>query len=285
MSKLNNIYLIVGKSGCGKTTVCDLLEKDCGYKQLRSYTTRPPRHSKENNHIFLSSEEFDKLNHVVAFTNYNGYRYCATKEQVDESDLYVIDELGIENMKEKYDGVKGVKVIYLQCNSLVRSTRMLKRGDSTEDIYKRLEYDSDSFCKAEEIADTTISVSNLNINQVKTEVQNFINVEENKGFPQYEEVIYISHPYGGKENNKKTISKIVQTLSKEYPRYLFISPVHMFSPLYDDTDYAKGLQYCLYMLKYCSQLWVFGDWWTSVGCKKEIEFASSNGMQIVINKK
>ena len=38
-----NLYLIVGASGSGKTTVANALEEKYGYKQLQSYTTRPMR--------------------------------------------------------------------------------------------------------------------------------------------------------------------------------------------------------------------------------------------------
>ena len=41
MGKLNNIIVcLVGKSGCGKSTIAKALSDNCGYDILQSYTTR-----------------------------------------------------------------------------------------------------------------------------------------------------------------------------------------------------------------------------------------------------
>ena len=47
---MNNkpLILLVGKSGSGKTTIAEYLEKHYGMKMLRSYTTRPMRKPNEN---------------------------------------------------------------------------------------------------------------------------------------------------------------------------------------------------------------------------------------------
>ena len=64
----NTIYLIVGRSGSGKTTIAEELERKYGLKSIQSYTTRPKRSDNETGHIFVSDEEFDKLTDMVAYT-------------------------------------------------------------------------------------------------------------------------------------------------------------------------------------------------------------------------
>ena len=88
----------------------------------------------------------------------------------------------------------------------------------------------------------------------------------------YKSIIYISHPYGGKKENEEKVKHIIQTLEKECPNYLFISPIHSFSWHYHETDYQKGIEECLWLLEKCDEMWVFGDWKNSQGCNIEVEY-------------
>lgn len=142
---MKNIYLIVGPSGSGKSTVADILEKKYRLKQVVSYTERPPRFEGETGHTFVSSEEFDKLENLCAFTEFDGYRYGVPAPMVDECDTYVIDPAGVRYMKEHYRGKKGVKVIGLYAAADVCKKRMLARGDAKEDVEARLKHDHKAF--------------------------------------------------------------------------------------------------------------------------------------------
>ena len=104
----NTLLLFVGKSGSGKTTIANLLD----FPQLQSYTTRPKRYKNETGHTFISNEEFDKLENIIAYTEYNNYRYCATKQQIDEASIYVIDVPGVETLLEKYETDRQILVLY-----------------------------------------------------------------------------------------------------------------------------------------------------------------------------
>lgn len=151
---MNNICLLVGESGSGKTTIASILENDYDYKQLMSYTTRPPRCDGEVGHVFVSDEEFDKLTDMVGYTEFNGYRYCATAQQVEENDIYVIDPAGVDYFKHAYRGDKNVVVIYISVDRGERFVRMINRGDPAEKVYERLLNDDEAFANVE--ADYTI---------------------------------------------------------------------------------------------------------------------------------
>lgn len=127
---MNNIYLIVAPSGAGKTTITQLLETKYGLKSIQSYTTRPPRFDGETGHVFVSDEEFDKLTDIIAFTTFANYRYCATTEQVESNDLYVIDSKGVEFFKQHYRGSKQVKIIYIDSDMTTRYERMKQRAEN-----------------------------------------------------------------------------------------------------------------------------------------------------------
>ncbi len=111
---MKNIYLIVGQSGSGKSTMAESLESTYGIKIIQSYTTRPKRYDNEKGHIFVSDEEFDNLKDIVAFTEFCGYRYCATAEQIESNDLYIIDPAGVKSIDAFYEGNKQIKIIYIK---------------------------------------------------------------------------------------------------------------------------------------------------------------------------
>lgn len=133
------LYCFVGPSGSGKTSVVNALEDKYGYKSIQSYTTRKPRHDGEVGHTFISESDFDELKNIVAYTEYNGFRYCATEQQLDEADLYVVDIDGIESLLEKYNNQdRLIVVIYLDTTVYTRINRMIDRGDSDMRIVSRL---------------------------------------------------------------------------------------------------------------------------------------------------
>ena len=110
---MKNIYLIVGPSGSGKSSVARELEKRYGFGEIQSYTERPRRYPDEPGHTFVTPEEFDAAGKMCAFTRYNGYHYGVPQSVVDadESVTYVIDPTGVKYMREHYSGNKGVIVI------------------------------------------------------------------------------------------------------------------------------------------------------------------------------
>ena len=138
----NPLILFVGRSASGKTTIANMLEENHDFKQVQSYTTRPPRFEGEPGHIFVSKEDFPKEEDIVAYTMYNGYEYCATLEQVQEADIYVVDVDGVETILENKDRIgRDIHIIYFDCNVAVRIGRMLERGSTDRQIIERLRFD------------------------------------------------------------------------------------------------------------------------------------------------
>lgn len=146
---MKNIYLIVGPSGSGKSTIANILERKYGLKQVVSFTERPPRYESETGHVFISAEDFDKLDeqpdNLCAFTVFNGYRYGVPAKMVDECDIYLIDPAGVRYMREHYHGPKGIRVIGLYADADVCKQRMLARGDTKKNVAARLEHDHHAF--------------------------------------------------------------------------------------------------------------------------------------------
>lgn len=150
----NPLFLFVGKSASGKTTIANILEQKYGYKQVYSYCTRSPRYKDEIGHIFVTEEEFDNLGELVAYTEYNGYRYGTTAEQLDQYSIYVVDVPGVETLLQKYQSNRPIIIIYFDATVHTRINRMIDRGDSDMAIISRLLQDEqdDWFKKLDHIA-------------------------------------------------------------------------------------------------------------------------------------
>lgn len=166
------ILLLMGESGSGKTTIANILEQRYGLPQVKSYTTRPKRYSSENNHTFITSEEFKRMNNWVAYTHFDGHDYGTTREQVESCSVYVIDPDGVEYFKSHYTGTRYPVVIYLQVDEQERLRRMLQRGDGVKAAMDRLENDHIKFSNAKSVADYVIE--NTDIEQAVSTILSFV---------------------------------------------------------------------------------------------------------------
>lgn len=137
--------IIVGKSGSGKTTVADLFAELHGLRAVPTYTTRPMRTPDEEGHTFVSDVQFNLLTDKVAFTTYNGYRYCTTQDQIANFDIAIFDPEGVEYFRTHYKGKRTYFVIYLKCSRINRFINLIKRGSSFRAAIERLSYDAKAF--------------------------------------------------------------------------------------------------------------------------------------------
>lgn len=140
------MFLIVGHSGSGKTEIVKRLES-LGYRVLQSYTTRPARSVNEWGHLFCTIDEYNKLkstDEIVAYSYFDENHYFSTKQQLYDTDLYVVDPDGINDLKMNIDDIEFV-TIYLKVELITRIERMKSRGDSEEKIRQRLNVDGRKF--------------------------------------------------------------------------------------------------------------------------------------------
>lgn len=176
---LLNTYLILGRSGSGKDTIVDVLCEKFNASKVCSYTTRKPRENESGTHVFITDEEMDKLqndNQLVAYTEFDGNRYGATLEQVQQSDFYIIDPKGLkyfqEHIKDQSCLLHDFIVIYLDAPRHQCVERMMRRADSLEDVNRRAEYDDKVFAGVEHEVD--LVVSNVYMNIAFADIQRFI---------------------------------------------------------------------------------------------------------------
>jgi hypothetical protein len=97
-------------------------------------------------------------------------------------------------------------------------------------------------------------------------------------------LVYVAHPLRGDvPGNMERIEEIMRELSEEHLDCNFFSPLHGFSFHTPAEDQALVMERCLDMLDRCDELWVFGDWSDSEGCRREIRHAACRGMTILFS--
>lgn len=162
------LLCLLGKSGCGKSTIAERLHRKYGYLQAMSYTTRPIRTECEGDeltHTFITREQIANYeDDIVAYNEYNGNAYFVTRKMLEGCQIYVVDKEGLIQLYKNYHD-KDILAIYIDCDSSIASRRMAERGDSDEQIMKRLQYDAVAFEGCKELCDFVIP----------NEVQNGVN--------------------------------------------------------------------------------------------------------------
>ena len=151
------LFCLVGASGSGKTSVAYALQEKYGYNVIESYTTRPKRHEGEKGHIFV--DEFQEAwnpfpwiegkalpGDVIAYNEYNGYEYWATRGQYQGKgiSLYVVDVPGVKMLRETVKDAE-IVVIALWADADTRWDRLCERGDNQTAIIERIAYDNKAF--------------------------------------------------------------------------------------------------------------------------------------------
>lgn len=112
------IIAIVGPSGSGKTTLALYMREHFTIPTIVSYTTRPMRSNEEDGreHIFVTKEQMPPRECMLAYTQFGGYHYWATKAQVPEYRpcTYVIDEKGLIEMQRQFQLEYRIIPIYIR---------------------------------------------------------------------------------------------------------------------------------------------------------------------------
>lgn len=66
-----------------------------------------------------------------------------------------------------------------------------------------------------------------------------------------------------------------------YNKYCFVSPIHCYGFMYEETDYSRGLSFCTDLLKHCDIMLLCGNWKDSRGCRAEMELCNRNNIKVL----
>lgn len=169
--KEKKLFCIIGRTSSGKTSLTKEVAKQLNLKVVKSYTTRPLRPGEieaESDHYFISEEEYPNYkNDIVAYTEINGYRYFTTREELDKSDIYVIDPKGFYELLYWYSigKIQAQPIpIYIYLPDSLGYIRACARGDNMEVWQERSKAEDNQFKDFESaVEDTSMYSINNNI--------------------------------------------------------------------------------------------------------------------------
>jgi len=142
------LFIISAPAGGGKTTIVNMLLKEIpNLERVITCTTRKPREGEKDkvDYFFLSKEEFEegiKNGKFLEYAKVHDNYYGTPKEEVEKllnegKDLIlVIDVQGMKQIKEKMS-IVSIFILPPSLDELIN--RMKKRGETEEEIRKRLE--------------------------------------------------------------------------------------------------------------------------------------------------
>ncbi|HNZ77917.1 MAG TPA: guanylate kinase [Bacilli bacterium] len=153
------MLILVGPSASGKTEIANILISDYHMKKVVTYTTRPMRVNEVAgvSYNFVTMDEFLKMkenDEFVETTFYNNNYYGTRKKDVSSEKIVVLDLNGLKSFQEKMPDA--IFSVYLDTAEETRILRMALRGDSREQIEKRIINDRQLFDKNKIVVDHII---------------------------------------------------------------------------------------------------------------------------------
>ena len=158
------IYVIIGQTLSGKSTLVRDLVTATGIKQVITYTTRPIREGERDglDYHFITSEEMDKDDFFGRRDFYTVYReepysYAMNRDDVFpfEDKIIILDPAGVRAIKDEI-GHQNVTTVFINAPIDLLVERGKLRGDSAEEVQRRLYVDRDAFISAKYFADIVL---------------------------------------------------------------------------------------------------------------------------------
>lgn len=206
------LFLIVGRTASGKSTVEAQLNQIYNAEPIKSYTTRPARPNDET-HTFVDQKRFDELrNSLVAYTKINDYEYGVTAHQIIRGSFYVIDPVGVEYLVNSgfFDRQKHIypTIIHLDVPEDVRLERFLKRGGTKEAFVERQKSEDIAFAPLDSLKELNPNLVTINGTQELSMVVRQISTL----FQVQQKLLYCLKPYWSFET---TIADSVVSLARD----------------------------------------------------------------------
>lgn len=87
-----------------------------------------------------------------------------------------------------------------------------------------------------------------------------------------EKVVYLSHCFGGNQDNVKHAEEVIIRLQHQFPDITFLSPLHALGYAYHLMSYDEGMRHCLALLDMADEMWLVDGYDYSKGCLIERDY-------------
>jgi guanylate kinase len=172
------MHVLLGESSSGKSTAEKRLNL-LGVESIKQTTTRPKRDYEVDgvDYHFVTDEEFEWMVHegdVICHRDFNGWHYgfdlnCINYKSKDY--LLVTEPSGYRCLNDKIRK-ENLFTYYLKIDERLRMKRLLERGDSVDEIIRRIKADRMDFFGIEGEVDHIIT--EIEIDEVVQKLYNLI---------------------------------------------------------------------------------------------------------------
>lgn len=176
---MKKLLVIFGKSGIGKTTLCDYIGENFRYDVVVSTTTRPMRGGEVDgvDYHFVDEKTFLEMfdnGEFVETAGHGKYLYGIQKKHIESLDYGVVvaNIHGLQMIKDMY-GDKVFSVLLL-LQEKERLCRQILRGDNILKVAERYQQDEVLFAEQEKYADCCIETLGMSVEGIATELLDLI---------------------------------------------------------------------------------------------------------------
>lgn len=166
-NKEHVLLCVMGRTASGKDALANKLCERAGLKLITSYTTRPQRVNEGDTHIFTTKEAYDKAladGNMAAYTEIAGNVYWTTIDQLYDNDVYIIDPVGVHNLRNLNLPNLRLVTVFVNVPDDVREQRALhSRGDDRTKFRTREFAEREQFRNMLKNADFDYAVSNIDL--------------------------------------------------------------------------------------------------------------------------
>ena len=139
MKNEHTLLCVMGRTASGKDSLVNKLCERTNLTQIISYTTRERRVDEGDTHIFVTREDYEVMkanNEVAAYTEIAGNLYWTTVEQLYENDIYIIDPIGVEVLKQLDLPNLRLVTVFINTPDTVREERALHKRRDNKDKFR-----------------------------------------------------------------------------------------------------------------------------------------------------
>ena len=154
------MFVLVGPSASGKSTVAQMLVEQLGMKRAVTTTTRKRRRWEPVDAYHFVSKESFRVDDMVESQEYAGNYYGLSKAEADASNLVILEPKGAMALRS-YCGARRCYVVGIPVSRRAQAERMVMRGDSAKVINERIAFDAIAFQNFERICDTVCSADTV----------------------------------------------------------------------------------------------------------------------------
>jgi guanylate kinase len=161
------LLCVMGRTACGKDALANKLCERTGLKLITSYTTRPQRVNEGNTHIFTTKEAYEQTladGNMAAYTEIAGSVYWTTIDQLYNNDVYIIDPVGVQNLRNLNLPDLRLVTVFVNTPDDVREHRALNsRGDDKSKFRVREFAEREQFRNMLKDANFDYAISNIDL--------------------------------------------------------------------------------------------------------------------------